>query len=103
MRAQRHDDECEQDPRGFYLCHCAKRERLAAGRVDAPSIWFRSPQCGECLNDLTWEDGYVCYTCHVEWSSDAGDGDAGEFNDDYGDDLAREAREWAAARDRAKS
>lgn len=81
-----HDHECEQRERSS-LCHCSKRRREAKGLTTPPAIWHHSPTCGQCHNEVTWDDGWRCYTCAVQWDTAAGDGDTGEFIDDYGDDI----------------
>lgn len=79
-----HGDECEQRE-NFYLCNCSKRAREARGLTNAPEISFRSPLCDGC-DEQVYHDGdaWRCETCATTWSSDAGDGDQGEFYDDHG-------------------
>ena len=84
LAAGRHDEECEQAP-SFYLCHCAKRAREAAGYTEHPGpLAFGSPPCPRCYRDVHHDgDVWVCATCKVQWDN-AGEPIDG-FTDDYGD------------------
>ena len=96
-----HDEQCEQRERS-YICHCGKRARLASGLTEPPEFWYRSPQCGHCLEDLTHDgDGWVCNRCHTSWPSNASDGERGRFDDDYGTDFGGE-QFGALMRDKAR-
>jgi hypothetical protein len=78
-----HDERCERLP-DFYMCHCNKRERLAKGPTELPTLSIQYPVCNGCGRE-TWHDGdsYRCDRCHVTWSSNAGDGEqADHFVDD---------------------
>lgn len=92
-----HDDACEYDVRGFYLCHCSKRRREAAGHKEPPTdsgLDFPPPSCPRCDEDLGHDgDGWVCVGCSLSWDSS---GYGACFTDEYGDDLAVRATEWAA-------
>lgn len=79
-----HDSECEWSTKSR-LCHCKKRRRIASGLVEPPELFHRTPQCGNCWQDTYWDDGFRCDPCSTLWSSDASDGESGEFTDDYGD------------------
>jgi hypothetical protein len=84
MSEQKHDEQCERMP-NFYLCHCAKRDRLARGVTELPELWVQYPKCGGCYGE-TWHDGdsLRCDECHVTWAEDAGDGEqAVHFTDDH--------------------
>lgn len=81
-----HDEECER-VENFYLCHCAKRERLSRGVTELPQLWIQYPICGGCDKE-TWHDGNSlrCDNCHVTWAENAQDGDPAEsFWDNYDD------------------
>lgn len=88
-----HDDQCEYDPRGFFLCHCSKRRREARGLVSPPTepLEFPPPDCPECDRGLVHDgDSFCCSHCSLSWD------DAGEahFTDDFGEDLAGQAERW---------
>jgi hypothetical protein len=90
-----HDEQCEYHPEGFYLCHCRKRRRLAAGHTELPNpgLDFPPPPCPNCYGDLSFDgDGWDCRPCHLSWSSD---GSNPHWTDDYGDDLAADSARWA--------
>ena len=79
----KHDDACEWRP-NFYLCHCSKRAREARGFTTPPTLTIPDPICDGCYGYVYFDgDRFHCDTCHVSWS-DGGDGDRGEFTDDYG-------------------
>jgi hypothetical protein len=91
-----HDDECEWRAAGFWLCHCSKRRREAAGRTEPPVMIFESPTCSGC--DRAAEhtgDGWACPRCHV-YFGDLYD-EPGNWEDDYGPDLAADLAKWEAA------
>lgn len=99
-----HDSGCEQRER-YGLCGCALRRRLIEGPTEPPHLWYRSPVCGNCMEEVTHDgDSWTCSNCHVSWGSNDYD-QTGTFDDDPGDlsnsteekwgrrliDLAREA------------
>jgi len=91
-----HDDACEYDVRGFYLCHCSKRKREAAGFTEPPSddLYFPPPSCPHCDGDLDSDgDSWCCYSCRLQWTQHGTDA---EFTDDHGDDLAEDSAAWKA-------
>lgn len=90
-----HDEQCEYDVRGFYLCHCSKRRREAAGFTKPPTdnLEFPPPCCPRCDEELTYEEGWDCRRCSLSWDSD-GDGRSASFTDTFGDDLAADAERW---------
>lgn len=93
-----HDDECEYDARGFLLCHCSKRRREAEGFADPPSepLYFPPPDCPRCDRSLLHDgDQWACEDCSLAWSDN---GFMATFTDDYGDDLAAQARRWRVKR-----
>ena len=93
-----HDDECEYDTRGYYLCHCSKRRREANGHGELPNedLYFPPPSCPRCDNDLDSDgDSWRCYACRLQWSY-SGDSDSAEFTDDYGPNLKAEVSAWRA-------
>lgn len=92
-----HDEDCEYDVRGFYLCHCSKRRREAAGFTEPPSdeLYFPPPSCPRCDEDLDFDDGWACRECRVHWSANGSDA---EFTDEYGDTLAEDSARWKAQR-----
>lgn len=93
-----HDEHCEWRPEGFYLCHCSKRARIAAGYTEPPGeLIVEYPTCPRCWRQVDHDgDRFRCYPCRVSWSS--AQHDDGEFTDDYGDDLATDLARWEAAR-----
>jgi hypothetical protein len=92
-----HDSQCEYDPRGFFLCHCKKRRRVAAGVTEPPAdeLYFPPPTCPRCRVDLEYDEGWRCDSCHLRWRED---GTHAEFTDEYGDDLAQRSAAWKASR-----
>lgn len=81
---QKHDLDCEQ-MENFWLCHCAKRERISKGQTELPTLSIQYPICNGCGKE-TWHDGdsLRCDNCHVVWDTNAGDGDtAAYFWDDH--------------------
>lgn len=91
-----HDEKCEFDVRGFYLCHCSKRRREASGFTKPPSddLYFPPPDCPRCGEGLTNDgDGWICGECSLSWDSN-GDGRSAGFTDDFGGDLAGDAERW---------
>lgn len=93
-----HDEKCEFDVRGFYLCHCSKRRREAAGLTKPPTedLYFPPPSCPNCHEALWHEDdSWGCAECALTWDSD-GHGCSARFNDDYGDDLEADLEQWRA-------
>jgi hypothetical protein len=90
-----HDDQCEFDVQGFYLCHCSKRRREAAGFTKPPTdnLEFPPPCCPRCDEELTHEEGWLCQGCSLFWDSN-GAGDSARFTDTHGDDLAGGAERW---------
>jgi hypothetical protein len=100
-----HDDRCEHDSGGFYLCHCSKRRREAEGFTEPPTenLFFPPPDCPRCDEVLTHDgDGWVCGECSLSWDSD-GDGRSISFTDDFGDDLAGDAARWRAKQPEASN
>lgn len=98
MTTETHDEHCERLP-NFGLCHCRKRERLARGLTELPSLWVSYPTCSGCLEEVEFDgDAYVCPRCHVSWGTRAFDGDIAErFDDDYdenGETLAEHRAAW---------
>src|SRR5699024_3455803 len=93
-----HDAQCEWRPEGFYLCHCSKRAREAAGFTDPPGeLIVELPACPRCWRTVEHDgDAFRCYPCCVSWASTVGDD--GAFTDDYGDDLADDLAKWEAKR-----
>ncbi len=94
-----HDDQCEFDVAGFYLCHCSKRKREAAGFTKPPrdEPFFPPPKCPHCHEWLEHDgDGWNCGECSLRWDSN-GAADSARFTDVYGDDLAADAERWRAA------
>jgi hypothetical protein len=77
-----HDDQCEWRP-GFYLCHCSKRRREAAGYTEPPGeLIYQAPLCPRCYKETAHNgDGFACEPCRVTWDSD---GVTATFTDDYG-------------------
>jgi hypothetical protein len=96
-----HDDLCEYRVEGFYICHCSKRAREAAGFTEPPAgeLHFPPPSCPRCDQDLDFDDSWVCSTCHVRWDRHGTDA---EFTDDYGD-LAADLARWEARRTKEQS
>lgn len=92
-----HDEKCEFDVRGFYLCHCSKRRREAEGFTEPPtdSLEFPPPLCPRCEEELHHDEGFYCPGCCLAWDSDHR---TARFTDDFGDDLAADAASWRAAR-----
>lgn len=90
-----HDEQCEFDVRGFYLCHCSKRRREAAGFTEPPTdnLEFPPPCCPRCDEDLSFEEGWFCTGCSLSWDSD-GAAHSVRFTDLCGDDLAGDAERW---------
>jgi hypothetical protein len=85
----RHDEDCEWDPDGFFLCHCSKRAREARGLTKPPDLFVQYPICGECNESVDSDgDGFTCPRCSTFWPYRFADGDRGEFTDEFGDDLA---------------
>ena len=85
-----HDEQCEQRERSS-LCHCSKRRREAEGFTEPPMIYFQDPVCGHCGGVVGSDgDNWACPRCKVAWPMRAGDGDRGEFLDEYGDDIGGE-------------
>jgi hypothetical protein len=84
VAAGKHDGDCEWRDR-HWLCHCAKRRRIAAGFTEPPGpLIYRNPECPRCLNPVSHDgDVFVCDGCRVQWSPTDFD-DPGEFTDDYG-------------------
>ena len=85
VAAGQHDETCEWEP-GFYLCHCSKRRREAAGHTEVPTddLDFPPPSCPRCYADLEHDgDGWDCTTCALSWDSD-GSASSATFTDDYG-------------------
>lgn len=95
-----HDDDCEQRPHdGYFLCHCAKRERIARGITTPPMLYIAYPTCGECRRQVDSDgDGFTCERCHARWPYSFEDGERGEFTDDYGE---LDPDRWVASRTRA--
>ncbi len=93
-----HDEKCEYDPGGFYLCHCSKRRREAAGFTEPPTddLEFPPPDCPRCDKYLYWDEGWSCDGCSLTWES-SGAGSSARFTDDHGDDLAGDADRWRLA------
>lgn len=91
-----HDEKCEFDVGGFYLCHCSKRRREAEGFTEPPTdrLEFPPPLCPRCEEELLYEDGFCCPGCSLAWDSD---NRTARFTDDFGDDLAAELEQWRAA------
>ena len=84
VTAGKHDAECEWRDAGHFLCHCAKRRRVASGFTTLPGeLIHQSPLCPRCDNEVDVGDGWDCATCQVHWSYELGD--TGTFTDDYGD------------------
>lgn len=82
-----HDETCEARERSR-ICNCGYRRRIAKGYTKPPVLVIQYPTCGECGGDLNTDgDVWTCNTCCVQWDISANDGDAGEFQDDYGNDL----------------
>lgn len=79
-----HDAQCEFLRRpGFYLCHCSKRRREAAGHTEPPELEFVPPICLRCGTEVEVEaEGFSCGTCSATWDFD---GQNAQFTDDYGD------------------
>lgn len=94
-----HDEQCEFDVKGFYLCHCSKRSREAEGFAEPPTdhLEFPPPFCPRCDEELVHEEGWNCSKCSLSWDSD-GRGGSAEFTDTYGDDLAGDAERWRSKR-----
>lgn len=90
-----HDDQCEFDVGGFYLCHCSKRRREASGFTEPPTehLEFPPPVCPRCEEDLHHDEGFYCPDCHLAWGSD---NRTAHFTDIHGDDLAADAERWRA-------
>jgi hypothetical protein len=93
--AGEHDDLCEVDVRGFFLCHCKKRARLAKGHIEPPGpLLYMAPSCPRCLRDVYHDgDGYVCEECHAFWNSND-ESHEGEFTDDYEEELNEQRNRW---------
>lgn len=98
-----HDEQCEFDPGGFYLCHCSKRQREAAGFTEPPidHLDFPPPDCPRCGEELIHEEGWDCGKCSLSWDPD-GAASSARFTDIYGDDLAADAERWRSKRWRSK-
>ena len=93
-----HDDQCEFDVGGFYLCHCSKRRREAKGFIKPPTedLYFPPPDCTRCDKALEHDgDCWRCYDCSLSWDS-TGDGSSAQFTDVFGGDLATDAERWRA-------
>lgn len=91
-----HDEKCEFDVQGFYLCHCSKRRREAAGFTTPPTdhLEFPPPDCPRCNKELGHDgERWNCAGCSLTWDSN-GDGRSASFTDDFGDDLAGDAEQW---------
>lgn len=91
-----HDEECEFDVGGFYLCHCSKRRREAKGFAEPPTedLEFPPPCCPRCDEGLVHDgDGWICGACSLSWDS-RGNGHSAAFTDDFGDDLAGDVQRW---------
>lgn len=89
LAAGLHDDACEQRERS-YICHCAYRRRIAAGRTTPPTITFPAPECSEG-HELDFDgDTFTCSECSVDWCARATEGDQGEFYDHYGEQFGGE-------------
>lgn len=85
----RHDEDCEWDPDGFFLCHCSKRDREASGLTKPPALFIQYPICGGCNETVKSNgDGFDCPTCSTFWPYNSPDGEPGEFTDEFGDDLS---------------
>lgn len=94
-----HDERCEYDVRGFYLCHCSKRRREASGFTEPPTddLFFPPPDCTHCDKPLDHDgDGWSCYACSLSWDSN-GSGESARFTDTFGDDLKADAERWRLA------
>lgn len=98
-----HDSECEFDvDAGYYLCHCSKRRREAAGVTEVPTddLYFPPPDCPRCGKGLDHDgDQWRCYPCCLSWDSN-GSGDSARFTDVFSDDLAADKRRWDEKRER---
>lgn len=87
-----HDDRCEYlAVPGFWLCHCSKRRREAAGHTEPPGeLIFQQPICPRCDEEVYHGgDVWTCEPCCVTWQTNGTDA---TFYDDYGDldaDLAK--------------
>lgn len=93
-----HDDECEYDTRGFYLCHCSKRRREASGNVKPPDedLYFPPPLCPRCGRDVNSDgDSWDCVSCRLQWDY-SGYACSAEFTDDYGPNLKDDVAGWRA-------
>lgn len=80
-----HDDQCEYLHRpGFYLCHCSKRRREAAGHTEPPGeLIHQYPICPRCYEEVGHDgDSLTCPRCCCYWTSH---GVTATFYDDYGD------------------
>jgi hypothetical protein len=99
-----HDEKCEYDVSGFYLCHCSKRRREAKGFTAPPTdnLEFPPPYCPQCDAELDFDEGFYCRPCSLHWDSD-GHGDSARFTDEYGDDLTADAEHWRAINVKAKA
>jgi hypothetical protein len=95
-----HDYRCEWRARGFWLCNCSKRRRVAEGFTEPPKddLYFPPPDCPHCDGTLGHDgDGWCCDDCSLSWDSD-GSGDSARFtddNDDLADSLAHWESQWA--------
>lgn len=100
-----HDEYCEQDMSGFYVCHCRKRSRLAKGITEVPGPLIQVyPTCRGCWLEVEFEDGFfICPRCHVHWPTEDEYAE-GEFNDDHGDEiLAEDKARWLVKKAAAKA
>lgn len=89
-----HDEQCEYDVRGFYLCHCSKRRREAAGYTEVPDeeLYFPPPSCPRCDDDLENDDGHWrCRDCRLIWDQYGRDA---KFTDNHGDSLVEDSARW---------
>lgn len=96
VELEKHDEQCEVDVRGFFLCHCSKRRREARGLTEPPTddLYFPPPRCTKCDERLYHDgDGWACEDCSLSWDS-SGAGRSARFTDVYGDDLVADAERW---------
>ena len=95
-----HDEQCEFDVGGFYLCHCSKRRREVEGFTEPPTddLYFPPPDCPHCDEGLYHDgNGWACDNCSLSWESN-GSGSSARFIDSYGDDLKADAERWHSRR-----
>lgn len=78
-----HDTQCEYRPK-FYICHCSKRRRIAAGHTEPPGeLLWQYPICQRCNEEVDHDgDNYTCPRCCCWWDDK---GMTATFYDDYGD------------------